>query len=66
MALAGFLGVHGATEFAKLNALMDTKGASYGLSMLILMRLSLDVSGCDQILSTYELFALDQSFVGRE
>ena len=51
----------------KLNALMDTKGASYGLSMPYpyeayrsMFRVAIKFS------STYELFALDQSFVGRE
>ena len=46
---------------------MDTKGASYGLSMPYpyeayrsMFRVAIKFS------STYELFALDQSFVGRE
>ena len=51
----------------KLNALMDTKGASYGLSTLYpneayrsMCRVAIKFS------SNYELFALDQSFVDRK
>ena len=52
---------------AKLKAHMNTKGVSYGLSTLYpneayrsMFRVAIKFS------STYELFALDQSFVGRE
>ena len=52
---------------AKLKALVDIKGASYSLSTPYLneayrsmFRVAIKFS------STYELFALDQSFVGRE